>query len=265
MARFLDKYRPRQFSEYLDIDRLASVITSIVEGNQWHGILIVGEHGMGKSTLARLLINRLICASPNGIEPCRHCPMCEDFIPEGDNAYMERNVKGGSHMTRGWAENLIGDMPKLSMFHPRYVFVDDVDNAPPGHLEALQLPFDCHSDSAMIFTATHLDRLPEPFRQRMKTIRVRKPEGLVLSQFVTRLCKLEGISVVEEGAVPRLVTMANRNYRNILNALESIRDNGKFLSLGSLEEEYVLDNLGLQVGEKRFVAVTAPACAKGGI
>jgi DNA polymerase III subunit gamma/tau len=255
MARFLDKYRPRQFSDYLDFDRLRPVITSIVEGNQWHGILIVGEHGMGKSTLARLLINRLICVSPRGIEPCLNCAMCEELIPEGDNAYMERNVKGGSHMTRAWAEHLIDDMPRLSMFHCRYVWVDDVDNAQPGLLEALQRPFDCHRDAAMIFTATHLEKLPEPFRQRMKIIRVRKRDADSLAMFVLRLCKAERITVLEDEAVTRLVGMANRNYRNILNILESIKDYGESLSLASLQEDYVLDNLGLQVGEKRFVAV----------
>ena len=256
MERLLDKYQPRRFSTYIGIERLMPVIESIVHNQLWHGILVTGENGMGKSTLARILLSRLTCERPDGVEPCLECPSCNQFDPEKRHTYGERNVKSGACLTRSWVESLEYELVANSMFFfPRHIWIDDVDAAQEGVLDALLLQIDRHSTSPMFFTATHLEKLPAPFIQRMKVLVLRKLTSKELSPFVRSVCANEEIQIVEPQAVDEVIRLANRNYRNILNTLEAVRDYDLPLSLASLTEEHVLDNLGLQVGEKRYVFV----------
>ena len=256
MSRFLNKYRPMRFSECHGINHLMPVIRRIVEDGLAHGILITGENGMGKSTLTRILISRLICEDPKGIEPCLQCEACKQMMPEKMNTYLEPNVQSGATINKSWTGRLLFDLIVNSLFYyPRYVWVDDIDTTPSGVVEGMLLPIDMHTTIPMLFTATHLDKLPPPFVQRMKLLRLSKPRAEELAPFVTLKCKQEGIGIADTEAVNELIRLANRNYRNILNILESIKDYGTSLSLTSLSEDHVLDNLGLQVGEKRFVAV----------
>jgi hypothetical protein len=186
------------------------------------------------------------------------------MVPGEEFAGFEENIKSGSTITKSWTGMLHYDLMALSLFFfPRHVWIEDLDKAPTSVVESLSLPFDMAYTTPMFFTATHLEKLPPEFVQRVKVVKIRKlsPEGLI--SFVLKICTLEGIAIKEAEAVAELIRLANRNYRNILNILESVSDYGDPLSLLSLSSDHVLDNVGLQVGDKRFIAAPKGAGSKG--
>lgn len=55
---------------------IATIQNQILENRLVHALLISGEPGTGKRSLARLFAAALLCSSENGVRPCGQCPDC---------------------------------------------------------------------------------------------------------------------------------------------------------------------------------------------
>jgi DNA polymerase-3 subunit gamma/tau len=73
-------HRPRQFSELVGQDHVASTLRAAVEnGRPGHAYLFCGPRGIGKTTAARVLAMALNCPERSGGEPCGVCGSCESI------------------------------------------------------------------------------------------------------------------------------------------------------------------------------------------
>ena len=61
-------------------ESIAALIRQIREGTLPHALMISGEEGTGKWTLALAIAASLLCESPDaGMEPCGQCKSCEQI------------------------------------------------------------------------------------------------------------------------------------------------------------------------------------------
>jgi DNA polymerase-3 subunit gamma/tau len=73
-------HRPRQFSELVGQDHVASTLRAAVENERpGHAYLFCGPRGLGKTTAARVLAMALNCPERQGGEPCGVCESCESI------------------------------------------------------------------------------------------------------------------------------------------------------------------------------------------
>ncbi len=79
---FDTKYRPRTYNEVLGQGTTVSVLKRYVaEGRGFHqSYVFSGQHGSGKTTLARILARALLCESPVEGEPCDKCSSCVTLL-----------------------------------------------------------------------------------------------------------------------------------------------------------------------------------------
>ncbi len=71
------KYRPSTFEEVIGQEHITQTISkSIVQGKIAHAYLFSGAHGVGKTSLARIIAKALNCEQGPTDKPCGVCPPC---------------------------------------------------------------------------------------------------------------------------------------------------------------------------------------------
>ena len=74
------KYRPRDFAEIIGQESVVRVLSnSLKEGRLAHAYLFSGPHGVGKTTVARIIAKAANCenAGKHSAIPCNKCASCE--------------------------------------------------------------------------------------------------------------------------------------------------------------------------------------------
>ena len=84
---FYRKYRPQTFSEVVGQDLVIKILKNIIKSQKIpHGYLFAGEHGTGKTTVARIFAKTLNCLKNESGEPCQECSSCKLF---NENKFLD--------------------------------------------------------------------------------------------------------------------------------------------------------------------------------
>ncbi len=90
------KYRPSTFEEVIGQEHITKTISkSIVQGKIAHAYLFSGAHGVGKTSLARIIAKALNCEQGPTDKPCGECSSCVQMV-EG-NALDVIEIDGASN------------------------------------------------------------------------------------------------------------------------------------------------------------------------
>ena len=99
---FHQAYRPCRISEVYGQDEIKAVIKDGLDNERLpHAILLHGESGTGKTTIARIIALGLNCERGQTSEPCCECDNCRATIEGNSLAFLEQNsadLNGVEHM-----------------------------------------------------------------------------------------------------------------------------------------------------------------------
>lgn len=86
---FATKYRPKKLTEYIGNDRVINSLLATLRTNRPQVILIGGQSGCGKTTLARLIAKEYLCEDRDEITgacgECYNCKGISEYIETGVN------------------------------------------------------------------------------------------------------------------------------------------------------------------------------------
>lgn len=233
-----EKYRPQTFDQIILPKRLLDPFKEIISSSKTvPNLILSGSPGIGKTSVARVLLNQLNC----------------DYIVK--NGSLDTNLD----LLR---TNLTEFASTLSFKKGRkFVLIDEADYMDPNHFQpALRKFMEDYTDSCgFIFTCNHPNKIVDAIQSRCSVIpfNVSKQEliemGALFYKRAINILESEGVTF-DKKVVAEAIKRTMPDWRSILNQLQWLAINGNIDNLSNLPQSN-LDPLVEILRKKDFDAM----------
>jgi len=245
---FARKYRPKNFDEIIGQSHIVSTLKNAITSNRVaHAYLFAGPHGVGKTTMARVLAKSLNCIKGPTLSPCDKCPSCMDI--NGSKSLDVIEIDGASN--RGIDEiRTLRENVKFAPTSGQYkiYIIDEVHQITPQGFNALLKTLEePPMHVKFIFATTNPEKVLPTILSRcqrfdFKKINVKETVGVL-----KEISKFEKIDITED-ALYQIARSSNGGLRDAevtLDQLASITEDKIKLEnvnevLGSLSSDTLL-------------------------
>jgi DNA polymerase III delta prime subunit len=229
------KYAPRTVEDLIATDEIKRQVQTILNRGTSGDLLLVGPPGIGKTTIARLIVERLEAEYT--------------FI----NASLEGNIDTLRNDMTAFAssQSLLGTR--------RYIILDEADYLTVATQPALRGFMDQYKNNCgFILTANYLSKIIDPVRSRLDTtvFKVSKKDlPLLAKQFYDRACEIlskEGYEW-DKAALAQFIMKTAPDWRKCLIRLQTYAQEHNIIDVGILGQTgSSFDDLIKFIKEKNF-------------
>ena len=198
-----EKYRPKNFAEVVgvkDLDRLSSLISN---PQDIPNLLFYGPAGVGKTSVAKIIINKL--------KPI-------DYIK------INGSDTTGVDTIRERVYNFMSSMSSQKD-KPKIVWIEEFDFMSKSSFAALRSMIEQFITNArFIVTINYLHKIPEPIQSRFTTVEFKKPKDEEIFVRLREICNIEKINVTND-TLKELISQGRGDIRTIINNLQQLSAN----------------------------------------
>lgn len=215
-----EKYRPHNITDVVGQAVAKHSIEGMLKSNNIKPtILITGTHGIGKTTLARIIAGHLNCMNGPG-NFCGECISCKSHLKGNHPDLHEINCGADRGIDQ------IRELISISEASPRYkyrVFILDEFHAVTGPAASAMLkPLeDPPPRTVWIICTTDPQKLLKTIRSRTLEIKLNPVSKDDISKLLTRISNLEGIPI-NESTINLLAEYSDGHPRDALNLLQNL-------------------------------------------
>lgn len=200
---WVSKYRPREVDDLIATDEIRAEVQTILDQAMIPNMLLVGPPGIGKTTIARLLVDKL----------------------DADSTIVNASLKGNIDTLRNEIQQFAGTV-SLTGNH-KYVILDEADYLNPTSTQpALRNFIDTYTKNCgFILTANYGNRIIEPLRKRLETheFKIKKSDIPRLVMQMTKRCEeilqKEGVEY-DKASLARFIGSLAPDWRQVLIGLQ---------------------------------------------
>lgn len=238
------KYRPRQFSELIGQQHVATTLLNAFKQNKLgQAYLLTGTRGVGKTSVARIFAKALRCENPDsqpgGKNPGVSCEKCQSCVDINNGTSIDvLEIDGASN---NGVDN-VRELREQVKFLPsrgrlRVYIIDEVhmltNAAFNALLKTLEEP---PAHVTFILATTESQKIPATILSRCQRFDFRRVPLPLISEHLARIASLEGIKS-DLGAIKLIAKKADGSMRDGLSALDQcLALGGKELSVQGVTE-----------------------------
>lgn len=227
---FARKYRPTTISGYIgNSDVKDKIMTALAKGKRPQVIMLEGNSGCGKTTIARLLAKEYKCENRDPVngacDSCATCKAVDNYILTGSTDQieniMEFNIsdKSGKNDMDEFFDDI--EIPAFEDEWKVYI-LDEVQSASIGlQNRLLKITEEPPENTLIIFCTTNPEKILDTLKNRCQLkLHIQKPKLKELVSLLAGVCKSEGCAYDEKG----LEFIAQRADRAIRTSLQYLQD-----------------------------------------
>jgi DNA polymerase III subunit gamma/tau len=231
------KYRPRRLEDVVGQKLVQLCLSKMIRENKVPQVLLFhGPHGVGKTSVVRILVSSLNC--PEEEYPCTDCDCCKDISKGKSDSVIE--VDAISLNTTERLEQLKKELLFITG-KSKIVVLDNVDKLDSKSSYSLaSLLEEPPSNVFFVLTATALDQVDESIATRSIDFGFRRISSKEISDRLSQICDLEEIKVENElvtliadkssGLMRNAIMTLDRTIRMDISTTEDFSD-----QLGSID------------------------------
>jgi len=207
---WVEQYRPPSIKECILPERLKSVFQAFVDKNQVPNLLLSGGPGVGKTTVARALLNEL----------------------DLDYIIINGSMKGNIDTLRTEISQFASTVSFTG--GRKYVILDEADYLNPQSTQPALRNFmeEFSNNCGFILTCNFKNRIIEPLHSRCSVVdftMTNKEKAGLASQFMKRvenILKMKGVEF-DQKVIAELIMKHMPDWRRVLNELQRYSVTGK--------------------------------------
>jgi DNA polymerase-3 subunit gamma/tau len=233
------RYRPSKLDDLVGQDAAVKTLRGMISSKRINRrILCSGPHGLGKTTLARLIAMSINCSSPIDGGACGACKTCRAILHADQNTSVHE-INGADSRKIEDARELI----QTARYAPRdmkyRVFIlDEVHQLTAEAFKSLlKILEEPPLQTVFVLCTTDPTKVPVEIRSRMLKLFVRPVGPEQLAKHIKRIAKAEGKPISGQVAL-KIATATRGHVRDAMNLLESF-----LLALAGSKDEPDVDAL----------------------
>ena len=222
---FHSKYRPHTFSSVIGQDHIISYFQNVITKQSLaFAYLFIGKHGVGKTTLSRLVAKALNCpklSRENSYEPCNNCTSCisisigSSFDVYEINAAMNTGIDSMRDMIEKIQLSPVNSLYKVCIIDEVHMLSQNAFNA---ILKILEEP---PKNVVFILATTDMKKIPSTIVSRCHKLHFLPLSQRDLSIGITKVIWLEGGNVTDK-ALKHILNSSQGSFRDALTMIDML-------------------------------------------
>lgn len=223
------KYRPQRWSDFSGQRPSVAVLYRMaVRGTVPNALLLHGERGTGKTSMARVLAKALNCAAGPGKAaewPCGTCPSCAAITAGISTDVTE--IDAASHGSVEMVRELIQRASYGTAGAHRVFIIDEAHGISGAGFEAFlkMLEEPSSAQTVVIFCTTRLDKIPKPVKDRCHRFRFAPLGPDVIRRRLEEICAAEEFAAEPE-LLAAIAEAADGGMRDAVMQLDQLASVG---------------------------------------